>query len=161
MARVADLMSRAIVSVSRSTRVGEAVRRAKEAAIHHLLVLENGELVGVLCTCDLRSSARLVADCMSPRVVTIDVEADAGAAAAQMRRHGVGSLPVTSGGRVVGIVTASDFHRAGMPLSMTGKTFCSACGAMHHVRSFHGSRDVAFCIECLERNGEHELGGSG
>lgn len=161
MTRVADLMSRDIVSVTEDTAVEEAARRARQAGIHHLMVVGERGLVGMLCTCDLRGPAKIVSECMSTAVVSIEADVEIGGAAEHMRRQRVGSLAVTSQGRVVGIVTASDFHRSGIPLAITGKTFCTACGAMHHVRPFHGSTDVAFCIECLEGAAHRELGGDG
>jgi acetoin utilization protein AcuB len=163
MTRVADLMTwEPLVSVRRSTAVGEAVSLAAGSGIHHLLVMRGDELVGVLCTCDMHGAPRErpVSECMSKHIVTIEAADHIVVAADRMRRHRVGSLPVVSAGRVIGIVTASDLVRFGLAPAALGKQPCAACGSIHHVTPLHGLADVGFCAECMERSPDDEIGGS-
>ena len=90
-------------------------------AVHadHLIVLREGEPVGVLSRPDLggpfggthRRMGRRVADLMRRDFITASPRTEVRRAAMLMRRHGVGCLPVLERGRVVGIVTVSDLLR--------------------------------------------------
>jgi acetoin utilization protein AcuB len=116
MKTIANVMSRCLVATSPGTSVAEAADLASEKGIRHLLVMESEELVGVLCTCDLCDvdpKAR-VSRCMSAPVETVGATATLDEAATLMRRRGVGCLPVTVGGLVVGIVTRSDLRHEGL-----------------------------------------------
>jgi CBS domain-containing protein len=94
--------------------VSEAVEIMRVHGVHHLVVSDAGELVGLLSSRDTggrRGAAkpeRTVADAMSPHVVTIRPDATVRQAANVMRGRSIGSLVVTDGRRILGIVTVSD-----------------------------------------------------
>ena len=130
--RVRELMNRNLVTIAESCSCHEAVSRMYRAGIRHLPVLSAaGALVGVVTDRDLRhhlfrpdlcrdmgatSIDRLfevvtVREIMSAPVVTVDAGDDVTAAARIMLADKVGSLPVTEGGRLVGILTETDVLR--------------------------------------------------
>ena len=59
--------------------------------------------------CELGTGTLVVSDVMTTNLVTVSPESPTLEAIALMRRKRVGSLPVVKGGRLVGIVTESDF----------------------------------------------------
>jgi CBS domain-containing protein len=84
--------------------------------IHHLLVTEGAELVGVLSARDLARGGRrgkaaprlLVADFMTPQVVTVKPDTSVHRAANMMRGHSIGCVIVVDERGAVGIVTLAD-----------------------------------------------------
>src|SRR5579883_1181682 len=117
MERVAAWMHWPIVTVAARTRVADAQRIAAEHGVRHLVVIEADDMVGVLCTCDLRTAKPddRVGDRMSRRVRTVEPGAALETAADVMRRSDVGCLPVTVSGKLVGMLTRGDLRRAGFP----------------------------------------------
>jgi CBS domain-containing protein len=130
--RVRELMNRNLVTISESSSCHEAVARMHRARIRHLPVLsDDGALVGVVTDRDLRhylfrpdvctdigpnSIERLlkvvtVDEIMSAPVLTVDAADEMTDAARIMLEDKVGSLPVTEGGRLVGIITETDVLR--------------------------------------------------
>jgi acetoin utilization protein AcuB len=130
--KVRELMNRNLVTISESSSCREAVARMHRGRIRHLPVLsDDGALVGVVTDRDLRhylfrpevctdigaaSIERLlkavtVDEIMSAPVLTVDAADDVSDAARLMLEDKVGSLPVTEGGRLVGIITETDVLR--------------------------------------------------
>jgi len=113
---VSEAMNRTVVAVSPDARVGEAVEEARRAGAEHLLVLDGEDLVGILCTCDLRDSGadELVADCMSVPVMTVRPDARVEDAAATLADCDLGCLPVALGGLILGTIGDPELARAGV-----------------------------------------------
>jgi CBS domain-containing protein len=94
---------------------------------HHLPVVLEGKLMGVLSDLDLLGvqsstldplgpSERIaerhwihVADAMSPRAVTVGPDESAAEAAQVLRRRRIGCLPVVRAGRLTGILAVTDY----------------------------------------------------
>ncbi len=117
-------MSRSLITTSPEARVSDAADLASDKGVRHLVVMDCEELVGVLCTCDLCDvdpRAR-VSRCMSSPVQTVDACATLSEAATIMQRNGVGCLPVTVGGLVIGIVTRSDLRGEGLSRNVLPST---------------------------------------
>jgi len=151
--RVSEVMTAHTVSVAPATCVEDAETLAQLGKVRHLLVMEASDLVGVLCVCDLRGEPgpERVAACMSSPVYTTDAEALVEEAANRMARLGIGCLPVTARGKIVGIVTRGDLRRAGMRFEEgLGGHFCAACGAHHQVARDPRMAEVWFCDDCQE-----------
>jgi CBS domain-containing protein len=130
-ARVRDLMSRDVKSLRRNDQLSVADGLMRMERIRHLAVLDDdGEsLVGVLSQRDLFRSAlarvlgwgghaqeKLLAQLSVKEVMTNDPltvapDAPLAEAARLMLEHKVGCLPVVEKGRLVGILTESDFVR--------------------------------------------------
>ncbi len=133
------------------------------------MVLERGDLSGVLCACDLANASPTdpIYPLMSRRVITIDARATVWMAAKIMAETGVGCLPVTEGAHVIGLVDRERLLEAGIPLEASG-AICSACGTHRHV-PIRGFSQTRLCLECFDRaapvhlseHGGVETGGSG
>ncbi len=123
---VRDVMRTAVTTVDPGATVREAVRLAAARGIRHLPVTEDGVLVGIVSDRDLKralvpeAAGRVlrapgelpdrvtVADVMTRRVVTIGPGFAVEDAARVMVRDRISALPVTEGGRLIGIVTETD-----------------------------------------------------
>ena len=112
--RVRDVMSWPALTITAGTTVGRAAKIAAEQGVHHLVVVRRGELMGVLCTCDLKEApeAALVASRMTRRVIKVDAAAPLTLAAELMEDYDVGCLPSLWLG-AWGIVTVGDLARTG------------------------------------------------
>lgn len=128
--RVRDVMTSDPVTVPPSSSMLAAPRLLARHGIRHLPVVDDDRLVGVVSDRDLdltdrrvrRALAelgsdlvsgrfRLVQDVMSVPVHTVASDAPLGAAAALLRQHRIGALPVVDEERLVGVVTRTDCLR--------------------------------------------------
>jgi len=82
--------------------------------IHHLVVLEQKRVIGILSDRDLagRRNDLCVSDAMTRSVATISPRATLGQAAGKLEGRTIGCLPVLDGDRLAGIVTTTDLLRA-------------------------------------------------
>jgi len=162
---VLESMTPLLVTVSPDTSVSEARRIAEDEGIHHLVVLEDEHLVGVVCEYDLSQSGRgeRVGDCMRAPVICIEAEAALSEAVTTMRERAVGCLLVVRSELLLGILTRGDLRRAGVPVEDVAPPGCAACGTDDHVRLDPRTGGTAFCLECLERaaspRSEGDIGG--
>lgn len=128
---VRDLMSDEVVTLARNDALTIADDVMKLGRIRHMPVLDDdtGEVVGIVSQRDLfrtalaraigygeRAQDRLLAqllvkEVMTMNVITIDPDAKLGDAAKLMLDRKVGCLVVVENGRLVGILTDSDFLR--------------------------------------------------
>jgi acetoin utilization protein AcuB len=113
---VSEIMTVGVQSVRPGMPAATARERMRSKGIHHLLVTEGTEMVGVLSARDLRQGAFrgspvkkvVVGDFMTPHVVSVDPATSVHKAANLMRGHSFGCLIVTDTGKAVGIVTLAD-----------------------------------------------------
>jgi acetoin utilization protein AcuB len=128
--RIRELMSDKPITVDPETSMLEARQRMREERIRHLMVTDNARVVGIVTDRDIRLNlpspatslsvwevnyllARLtVREIMTASVIVVDPDRPIGEAARIMIDHKIGALPVVDEGRLVGIVTESDFVRA-------------------------------------------------
>lgn len=120
---VSGWMTSHLISVSPDDELFAAVEKMAERAIRHVLVLEGGNLVGILSNRDLvRATFRdpqrkldlhgtPVSRVMTPNPFTIAPEASVSEAAQLMVEHAINALPVVEGGAPVGVVTSDDLLR--------------------------------------------------
>jgi len=167
---VGELMSSSPILIDARAQAHAAARVARASGVHHLLVVDDGALVRVVCLCDLERSPQteLVGTLGGPSVVHANASISAVHAARMTIDTGVGCLPVLDdSGAIVGIITRSDLRRAGFLPSERGVDLCAACGGGHHLRSRGGSDAEMFCIDCLNGSSSgadrsnFTLGGSG
>lgn len=127
---VRDVMTSQPITVDPQTPILDARQRMADRRIRHLIVTEAARVVGIITDRDVRLNlpspatslsvwevnyllARLtVGEVMTRSVIVIDSERAVAEAARIMVEHKIGALPVVDGGRLVGIVTESDFVRA-------------------------------------------------
>lgn len=120
---VKEIMSRAPVSLEAEEPVAAAARLMRERNIGALPVCDaEGRLVGMLTDRDIVTrcvaagsapAAVRVQDVMSPGVVTAETGEPVEAALARMQREQIRRLPVTDGGRLVGMLSVADVARTG------------------------------------------------
>ena len=129
--RVADIMSRGVVTVGVDQDVFSVCKLFDEHGFHHVLVIDRGQLVGVISDRDVLREAspfigtlaerpqdvatlkKRVHQIMSRHVVVTRGDDSVADAAAAMLDHGVSCLPVvTAEGSVEGVVTWKDLLRA-------------------------------------------------
>ncbi len=125
--RVADVMTRDVRTLGPNDHLALADELMKQSRFRHVVVVDDGRVVGVLSQRDIfhgalawslghgrRAHEQLLAtsvakDVMASRVVTVEPEAPLAEAAALLREHKIGCLPVVAGDALVGILTEGDF----------------------------------------------------
>jgi len=130
--KVSKLMTRKLITVGPDDSVEGAVRLLRQRGVRHLLVMKQGQLVGILSDRDIKRAMDpgkskkkllnlgglffllepiLVREIMTPAPVTIAPDATAQEAAAVMVAERFGALPVQRKGEIIGIVTETDLLR--------------------------------------------------
>lgn len=127
---VSKVMTESVLAVDVTDSVREVVRLFTEYPIHHLPVVSNGRLVGMLSSADMLKlqffappgkradsdyiNERLrIENVMHKDVVSVEAQQTLEEAAGLMASRGVHALPVTSpGGFLIGIVTTTDVMNA-------------------------------------------------
>jgi CBS domain-containing protein len=128
--RTSDVMSSPVVTVPPDAQLKDVAAALVEHGINAVPVVDDGDrLVGIVSEADLLtleatpgtqhrpgSAARqgpphTAREVMSHSVYTLTEDTDAAAAARLMLRHGLKSVPVVAGDRVVGMVARRDLLR--------------------------------------------------
>jgi acetoin utilization protein AcuB len=126
---VSQWMTKRLVTVGADAPVAEAWRRMQRRRIRHVPVWDRGKLVGIISDRDVRLAfpapaadmevgerralwERLrVWQIMSRVLVTVAPDTPMERAARTLLRYRISGLPVLSDGRLVGIITETDFLR--------------------------------------------------
>lgn len=114
--KVRDILHGAQPTAEPGESASAAWDRMREEHVDHLVVLDDGRVVGLVSRQDLsgpsggahRRMGRRVADLMRRDVPTVSPSMDVRRAASQMRRNGIACMPVVERGRLVGAITISD-----------------------------------------------------
>ena len=124
MFSIEAIMSTNLITVPPSATLAEARTLMHENRIHHILVLDDDKLVGLVTltnvlaatdsflrddTSRIHANEIGIADMMVTDVATVDVNASLRHAALFMEKHSIGCLPVLDGEELVGIITDTDF----------------------------------------------------
>ena len=119
--RLKEIMSSPVEVIGPKFSVAEARTRLSRARIHHLVVTEGREVVGIVSERDLDGVEPEVSvrEIMSSPVITAPAGMTVGDAAKILRGQAIGCLPVMERGRPIGMVTIVDL------LTLLGK------GAIH------------------------------
>jgi CBS domain-containing protein len=158
MRRVLDAMSAKPVLIPIGASAGHARRVAELAHVHHLLVVDADDLVGVTCLCDLADLPQEtpIAPHVHSPYVFVTVESTTADAAIVMLECGVGCLPVLDeAGQLQGVITRRDLRRAGALPGARGIDACAGCGDTHALKPTPRGGDIVFCRDCLERARPH------
>jgi acetoin utilization protein AcuB len=121
--RVQDWMTRDVASVTPETSLTDAHQLMRDHAARHAPVLEDGRVIGIVSSGDLRSKgidteseevAKMRVDAVyTPNPVTITSDEPLQSAADRMLRGKFGALPVVDADkRLQGIITETDLVRA-------------------------------------------------
>jgi acetoin utilization protein AcuB len=126
---VGERMSRPIISVSPDAPINEVMTLFKKEHIRRAPVIKSGKLLGIVSQSDLLNASPssattlsvwelnyliskvAVKDVMTKKVVTVDEDTPIEEAARIMADSKIGGLPVTSSGKVVGIITETDLFK--------------------------------------------------
>lgn len=113
--RVIELMSERVKSAAPDEPAELAWERMRRDRIHHLVVMKDGKVIGILSDRDLGGAkgasqrrGRSVGELMSAPVATVGPNATLRQAANLLRGRSIGCLPVLDGQRLVGILTVTD-----------------------------------------------------
>jgi CBS domain-containing protein len=113
--RLFEMMSTEVETVPVGESAEVAWGQMRQQGVHHLIVMDRGQIVGVVSDRDMggRGGAALrksstVADFMSADPVVASPETTVREAANLLRGRNVGCLPVFDGKKLVGIVTITD-----------------------------------------------------
>ncbi|MGX7419573.1 CBS domain-containing protein [Carnobacterium gallinarum] len=132
---VKNYMTTNVVTISKTTRVLEALDLMKEHNIHRLPVVESGKLIGLVSEGVIQANSpssatslsihemnylltkTVVGDIMLKKVVTITSDALLEEAADTMRKNQISVLPVvTADNQIIGIITEKDIFAAFLDL---------------------------------------------
>ena len=126
---VGERMSRPVISVSPDAPINEVLAMFRKEHIRRAPVMKTGKLVGIVSERDLLNASPssattlsvwelnyliskvTVKDVMSKKVITVDQDTPIEEAARIMADRKIGGLPVTSGGKVVGMITETDLFK--------------------------------------------------
>ncbi|WP_419999429.1 CBS domain-containing protein [Streptomyces boninensis] len=133
--QVRSVMTSVPVAVGALTAVTEVAHRMRAEDIGAVLVMDGGELRGVVTDRDL--VVRVIAEGMDPGettvmsacsadLVTVGPDEPAAHAVRLMREHALRRLPVVHGGEVVGIVALGDLAVGRDPESALGAISAAA-----------------------------------
>lgn len=115
--KVKEIMKKNLITVTPTSFVIEAARQMKEKNVGFLLVVEEGELKGILTDRDITLSVvaegrtpfqMLVKEIMRPEIVSCSPETDVMEATRLMAEKQVRRLPIIADGEVVGVVSLTD-----------------------------------------------------
>jgi len=125
--RVSDVMTREVRTLGPNDRLALADELMQQGRFRHVVIVDDGRVVGVVSRRDIfhgalawslgqgkKAHETLLAttpakEVMASDVVTIDPGASLAEAAALLRKHQIGCLPVVAGDALAGIVTEGDF----------------------------------------------------
>jgi CBS domain-containing protein len=118
--QVKDVMTKDPIICDASASVSEAARAMRAADVGDVIVVEQGELAGILTDRDI--AVRVVAQGISPtnarigdactrELVALSPDDDVAKALDQMRGHSVRRLPVVAHDKPVGIVSMGDLAK--------------------------------------------------
>jgi CBS domain-containing protein len=125
--RVRDLMTSEVRTVGPNDRLLVADELMKQGGFRHVVVVDEGRAIGVVSRRDIfhgalawslgqgekaheaRLAGSLAKEVMASDVVRVDPDTPLAEAAALLRKHQIGCLPVVEGDRLVGILTEGDF----------------------------------------------------
>jgi CBS domain-containing protein len=115
--RVSEIMTPAPVAVQSAQPVTEAAKVMRDHGVGAVLVVDDGQLKGLLtdrdivvrAVADIRDPATtLVSEICSPDLVTVAPEDDADTVVRRMRERAVRRVPVVEDGHLVGVLSIGD-----------------------------------------------------
>ncbi len=118
-ASVASLVGRDPVTIESSATIADTAQAMVSARVSAMLIVDDGYMKGIVTDRDIRSRVvavgragdEPVANIMTPSPITLDGHAQAYAAAVVMMQNNIHHLPVTEDGKLIGMVSRSDFMR--------------------------------------------------
>ncbi len=114
------LIQRPPITLPPQTSVQEVARTMRERSVSSVMLVEQGQLVGLVTDRDLRNRvvaeglnlSRSVADIATLNPMSLDQRSPAFEALLLMARHNIHHVPVMDGQRIAGMVTATDLTQS-------------------------------------------------
>ena len=120
MLKVKDVMVTDLVTIKADISVKKAVKVMNDFEIGCLIVVEDGEAIGIITERDILRrivvegrdpEKTFVGDIMSKPLIVTSPETSLEEAIEAMFKHKIKKLPVVEGGKLVGLVTFTDIAR--------------------------------------------------
>lgn len=113
---VRNVMHKDVVTIRPNLSLREASKIMSKFGIGSLVVVEDENLVGIITSTDIIKAIAegkdvdntLVSEVMSKDVITVDPDESLEEAVEKMMERNIKRLPVVEGGKLIGIITASD-----------------------------------------------------
>lgn len=149
--RVNEIMHAPVETLPADMQAIEALQLAERYGVHHLPLLDQGRIIGLVCTCDLEELElkEPIRKAVKRQLATIPSESEVEQAVRAMSEQEVGSLIVTDHGSMVGIVTREDLAEAGVSVEGVPHFRCRSCGSIHHLK--HEGEKGTLCFDCRLR----------
>ena len=113
MLSINEIMTTDLFTLQVQDTLADAALLMREHRIRHVPVVDDsGELLGLITQRDLlaaNSAGTTTGDIMRREIHTVSEADDMRSAALILQKYKIGSLPVTSNGKLVGIITDSDY----------------------------------------------------
>ena len=162
--QVSQRMTKNPATVGPDETLAAALEKLTAGNFRRLPVLEDGNLIGILSEFDLRTHSEsldsvAVRAVMTESPVVITPTATLERAAATLANHRIGALPVVSGGKLVGIITAKDLLLPEPRPLPEWAPAGSAVGGVNYTADFvielesHRGSDGAWTAECRNMPG--------
>lgn len=112
--KVRHVMSRQLTCVRKTATVESVLELMELKKVRHIMVSEaDGTLLGTVTDKDCaKRSGKRASDVMTTDPITLDADSDFAPAVTMLIRRRVSCLPVTSNGKLAGILTTTDFLMA-------------------------------------------------
>jgi CBS domain-containing protein len=116
---VSNIMIKELTTLGPDEKVGRAAEIFKSKRIHHLPIVDNGNLVGLITTHDLWNKHIqpddfeniVIKDIMSKKLIKLSPDDKIGTAAELFLDNRFHALPVVDGDKIVGLITTFDVLR--------------------------------------------------
>jgi CBS domain-containing protein len=169
---ISEVMTEGVIAIEKDKSVVEAAQLLEEEHIRGLVVVENGEAVGVVVCRDIAykvvarkkdPSQVNVEEIMSSDLIVAEEDEVLNDVAMAMVRNGVSRVPVVRGDMLVGIMTQSDILRAwpgfaevigeeremdepATPATQKEDGYCESCE--NYSESLEETNGMLLCPEC-------------
>ena len=118
-ASVASLIGRQPVTINSQASISETAQAMVSQRVSAMLVVDDDEMIGIVTDRDIRSRVVAVnhplgdpvASVMTPSPITLEADSTAYTAALVMMQNNIHHLPVVDNGKLLGMVSRSDFMR--------------------------------------------------
>lgn len=149
---VSHWMQNPVLEVSPDYDVASTLALARTLGVHHFPLLRGGNLIGMVCTCDLDDAPRAapIREFAHPDVLTVPRSSTLTEVAGLMLARTVGAAVVMDRGHMCGLVTREDLERASPEAAaLLASHHCEACGAKRHLR--RSADGALLCASCAGR----------
>ncbi len=118
-ASVDSLIGREPVTIESTATIAETAQAMVAERVSAMLIVDDGEMKGIVTDRDIRSRVvavdrsadEPVSSIMTSSPITLDGQAQAYSAAVVMMQNNIHHLPITDDGKLIGLVSRSDFMR--------------------------------------------------